>query len=394
MSAVDRTITIVPADLTPPGGPGLTPAEGGLSVVVMTVRSRASHSKSFGSLIRYYGRGKGLSIAAPCNNMPGQQPVPPSLRRVAPRDHLGPHLGVNRGSFRCRTSSEDLRAARQHVLRNSVAFDNLASGVTSNSGPDVRVDRVTSVTSASRNLSLYTSAATTDFRVTGFLSWRGTVADQVALKNQADTITTDPSNVLDLRTGAGALARAALATSADVDATWFESVDTSIVPTIAADGSIDMHGLFVLTAAAPAGAGAVLGANPSPTRLVVMPPVGSSVEPTDPPSTTPPTTPPTTTEPTDEPDPTQEPTEETTTPTDEPSTGAPTDDATGTPTDDGVDDSEGDDDATDDPRDDAAGPSDGELPVTGVAGGAVAAALAAVLLTSGAVLRSRREQEV
>ena len=107
-----------------------------------------------------------------------------------------------------------------------------------------------------------------------------------------------------------------------------------------------------------------------------------------------PTTPPTTTEPTDEPDPTQEPTEETTTPTEEPSTGAPTDDATGTPTDGGVDDSEGDDDATDDPRDDAAGPSDGGLPVTGVAGGAVAAVLAAVLLTVGAVLRSRREQEV
>lgn len=112
MSTADRTITIVPADLTPPGGPGLAPAEGGLPVVVMTVRSRASHSKSFGSLIRSYGRGKGLSIAAPCDSMPGQQPVPPPLRRVAPRDHLVPHLGVNRGSFRRRTSSGGLRAAR------------------------------------------------------------------------------------------------------------------------------------------------------------------------------------------------------------------------------------------------------------------------------------------
>ena len=55
------------------------------------------------------------------------------------------------------------------------------------------------------------------------------------------------------RRWARALARA---TVADVDATWFESVDTSIVPTIAADGSIDMHGLLVPTALAPAATGA------------------------------------------------------------------------------------------------------------------------------------------
>ncbi|WP_455121687.1 hypothetical protein [Rothia dentocariosa] len=87
-------------------------AEGGLPVVVMTVRSRASHSKSFGSLIRSYGRGKGLSIAASCNNVPGQRSVPPALRRVASWDHFGSHLGVNRGSFRRRTLSEALRAVR------------------------------------------------------------------------------------------------------------------------------------------------------------------------------------------------------------------------------------------------------------------------------------------
>ena len=112
MHADARNLSTAPADLTPPGGPGLAPAEGGLPIAVMTVRSRASHSKSFGGLIRSYGRGKGLSIAAPCNNMPGQRPVPPSLRRVVPRDHMGSYLGVNRGSFRRRTPSEALRAAR------------------------------------------------------------------------------------------------------------------------------------------------------------------------------------------------------------------------------------------------------------------------------------------
>ena len=100
MRADARNLSTAPADLTPPGGPGLAPAEGGLPFVVMTVRSRASHSKSFGSLIRSYGRGKGLSIAAPCNNMPGQRLVAHSLHRVTTLDHLGAHLGVNRGSFK------------------------------------------------------------------------------------------------------------------------------------------------------------------------------------------------------------------------------------------------------------------------------------------------------
>ena len=72
MNAAERTSATAPADLTSPtDGPGLASAGGGLPVVVMPVLIRAPHSKSSGSLIRSYGRGKGLSIAAPCNNMPG-----------------------------------------------------------------------------------------------------------------------------------------------------------------------------------------------------------------------------------------------------------------------------------------------------------------------------------
>ena len=108
MNAAERTSALVSADLTPPGGPGLAPAEGGLPIAVMTVRSRASHSKSFGGLIRSYGRGKGLSIAAPCNNMPGQGLVTHSLHRVTTLDHLGTHLGVNRGSFKAPDAPSDV----------------------------------------------------------------------------------------------------------------------------------------------------------------------------------------------------------------------------------------------------------------------------------------------
>ena len=108
MSLTERTHSTAPADLTPPGGPDLAPGGAGLPAVVMTVRSRDSHSKSFGNLIRSYGRGKGLSIAAPCNNMPGQEPVPVSRSRVTSRDHLGSHLGVNRGSFKAPDAPSDV----------------------------------------------------------------------------------------------------------------------------------------------------------------------------------------------------------------------------------------------------------------------------------------------
>lgn len=55
--------------------------------------------KSSGGLNDPYGRGKGLSIAAPRNDFPGQTRFP---RSVSHLNHGGPlrgHLGVNRGSF-------------------------------------------------------------------------------------------------------------------------------------------------------------------------------------------------------------------------------------------------------------------------------------------------------
>lgn len=51
MYADARNLSTAPTNLTPPGGPGLAPAEGGLPVVVMAARSRASHSKRVESRI-------------------------------------------------------------------------------------------------------------------------------------------------------------------------------------------------------------------------------------------------------------------------------------------------------------------------------------------------------
>src|SRR5699024_2469292 len=107
MNLTDRASSTAPADPTPPGGPGLAPGGAGLPAVVMTAHSRASHSKSFGSLIRPYGRGKGLSIAALRYEIPSPTPVVVSSQHAAARGHYGSHLGGNRGSFRAPVAPSD-----------------------------------------------------------------------------------------------------------------------------------------------------------------------------------------------------------------------------------------------------------------------------------------------
>jgi hypothetical protein len=163
----------------------------------------------------------------------------------------------------------------KHLLRNSVSFDNLAKGVTSNSGPDVRVHDVTAYANGGNNLQLTTSASTTDYEVSGLLSYVAGTADQVVLREQEDTITTDPSNYL---TVAGDHVRDASVNSEGdlVSDDWFLSLDTDLVPEIAADGSIEMHGLLELTDQAPTDTGARLGANPEPTVITLLPPVGTA----------------------------------------------------------------------------------------------------------------------
>ncbi|MEX0868206.1 MAG: right-handed parallel beta-helix repeat-containing protein, partial [Nitriliruptoraceae bacterium] len=170
----------------------------------------------------------------------------------------------------------------QHVLRNSIAYGNLAKGITSNSGPDVRVFDVTAYEnglvlpgSSAVNLQLTTSAATTDYAAEGVLSYVAGRADDIGLREQEDTITTDPSNYF---TYAGDGARDASRNSEGVHVAddWFVSLDThGLRPEIAVDGSVEMRGLLELTDAAPADAGARLAPNPDPTSIEVHPPVES-----------------------------------------------------------------------------------------------------------------------
>ena len=165
----------------------------------------------------------------------------------------------------------------KHLLRNSVAFDNRAKGVTSNSGPDVRVHDVTAYDNGGNNLQLTTSGSTTGYEVSGLLSYVAGTADQIVLRDQDDTITTDPSNYL---TTAGDDVRDASVSSEGIQVSddWFVSLDTDLLPEIAPDGSVDMKGLLELTAAAREDTGASLTANPDPTVITLLPTVSTDTD--------------------------------------------------------------------------------------------------------------------
>ncbi|MCK0116494.1 right-handed parallel beta-helix repeat-containing protein [Isoptericola sp. S6320L] len=168
-----------------------------------------------------------------------------------------------------------------HLLRNAVSFGNLATGVTSNSGPDIRLDGVTSVDNE-RGVRLETNASSTAYEATGVLSWRSAAADVLALAQDDTSLLTDPSNYFD-----GTTADTSDGRPAEVGEDWFVTTDsTAVRPEIAADGSIEMHGLYELTDVAPSDTGARLVANPDPTEIELLPEVQATLENTVAPSIT------------------------------------------------------------------------------------------------------------
>ncbi len=139
-----------------------------------------------------------------------------------------------------------------HVLKNSVSFGNIAKGITSNSCPDCKVYNSTS----------YGNAQDADYafqfatKASNKQQWvvQGLISATTTAK-QADFIPysfhTEDNYFFDGKTSHN---NQGVIVSDD----WFESVDLSIVPTRNEDGTINMHGLLVLTANAPADAGARL----------------------------------------------------------------------------------------------------------------------------------------
>jgi hypothetical protein len=173
-----------------------------------------------------------------------------------------------------------------HVLQNSVAFDNKAKGIDSNSCPDNQVYYSTSFNNGGSNVALYTNdSANTDFLAQGILSYRTQytdVSETFKLKGTQDTTKVYQSSNYFWNASATATYNSDLEASVEVfaDAVTgshnsngavvnadFVSVDThmnyethvySEAPiTRNADGTIDMKNTLVVSEAGQAlGAGA------------------------------------------------------------------------------------------------------------------------------------------
>lgn len=165
-----------------------------------------------------------------------------------------------------------------HKLINSVAFDNKAKGIDSNSCPDIQVTNCTTYNNGGSNIALYTNdAANTDFMATGVISYRTQftdVAETFKLKG-----TQDASKVYQATNYFWNCTEAGTNNSnGTVTNDWFVSVDTkmdyathvyaSAPITRNSDNTINMNSLLVLSDVAKAivgdKSGAVVGGTPSP----------------------------------------------------------------------------------------------------------------------------------
>ncbi len=142
-----------------------------------------------------------------------------------------------------------------HRLYNSIAYENKSKGIDSNSCPDIKAYDCTVFNNGSYNVAYYTNNKSTDtgYAAEGVLSFRTQkldVKEQIGLNGQPSTdvygeynFFWDPEKQQSVN---------GKATPVTADASWFQSLDTSVEPTRNADGTIDMHGLLMLTEAARA----------------------------------------------------------------------------------------------------------------------------------------------
>ncbi|MDB8458299.1 hypothetical protein [Turicibacter sanguinis] len=121
-----------------------------------------------------------------------------------------------------------------HILRNSISFNNYAKGVTSNSGPDVQVYNTVSFNNGGTNLSLYTSYKETNYKLDHFVSYNGGKVDDIKLTGQSSLAS--ETNYLDGKNINGE----------SVPSSWFENVDMKNYPTINEKGGFDFNGLETL----------------------------------------------------------------------------------------------------------------------------------------------------
>ncbi|HHW89443.1 MAG TPA: hypothetical protein GX745_00860 [Clostridiales bacterium] len=144
----------------------------------------------------------------------------------------------------------------QHELINSIAYNNKAKGIDSNSCPAIKVVNCTSYNNGSYNVAFYTHAGNTNFEATGIISfkqleedWNGVddgfdaakvaIGEQLKPSNQDNTKFQNETNFY--WDGTQSSNGTDQITEDD-----FVSLDTSIAPIRKADGTIDVQGLLQL----------------------------------------------------------------------------------------------------------------------------------------------------
>lgn len=150
-----------------------------------------------------------------------------------------------------------------HVLKDSISFENGKNGVFSNSNPSCKVNNVISFNNGGKNLEFNTNATQTTWQLDNFISYKGAESDAINLREQGSL--ESHTNYLNGENNKGN----------KVDDSWFASVK-SVVPTIAADGSIDMGNFLKLTDHAPEGVGTIFTGNPNPTVITIGNEIGTN----------------------------------------------------------------------------------------------------------------------
>lgn len=146
----------------------------------------------------------------------------------------------------------------KHRLENSISFNNLAKGITSNSCPDDIIINCTSYANATKgagsveNVSLYTNAKITNYQVSGLISSMPSahMEDKRDVKGQ-ESLDSENNYFFNGTQSVNSLGQVF------DPAEMFVSTDMTIEPTLTKNG-IDMHGLLELNEKAPKNAGAVL----------------------------------------------------------------------------------------------------------------------------------------
>ena len=164
--------------------------------------------------------------------------------------------GTNAGNGNGFKMGGDSLSGKHHLI-NSIAYNNKAKGIDSNSCPDIQVTSSTTFNNESYNVAFYTNtAANTDYVADGILSFRTEKLDQEEqLKPKGSQVTGKYKGTTNYYWDA-AKKQSVNTADAAASADWFVSLDTSVAPTRNADGTINMHGLLQLTDLAPEGVGA------------------------------------------------------------------------------------------------------------------------------------------